>query len=253
MSGFEGSYLGDADRIAAATPMECGVCWWVYDPAVGDPEWQIEPGVAFADLPGHWRCPHCDARQDQFMVYGVEATLAESERTLDQADEHRNGAAAGAASAAEVLRKRLQVAYAGVSERMRQLPVYNRALTVEIGRLVPAEEGLVGVAITPWAMNLVWFPYASDSLPREGTQLDVRFPSGSYGFTVAYLEDVGRFATCSLFSPMSDFQQLAVARTVAGHALRDLFKAPTARAGAPPKSGVSRRELLRGGKTAVRA
>jgi rubredoxin len=50
-----------------ATRMECGVCWHVYDPAEGDPVWQIPPGVAFADLPDDWRCPECDAPREKFL------------------------------------------------------------------------------------------------------------------------------------------------------------------------------------------
>jgi rubredoxin len=65
---FEGSYLGDAERIAAGTRLECGICWWVYDPAVGDPVWQIAPGTPFAALPAHWSCPICDAPRHKFMV-----------------------------------------------------------------------------------------------------------------------------------------------------------------------------------------
>jgi rubredoxin len=68
MSGFEGSYLGDAAKIGAATRMECGVCWHVYDPAEGDPVWQIEPGTPFAALPEHWSCPRCSAERHKFMV-----------------------------------------------------------------------------------------------------------------------------------------------------------------------------------------
>jgi rubredoxin len=51
----------------AATRMECGVCWHVYDPAEGDPVWQIPAGVAFADLPEDWRCPECDAPREKFL------------------------------------------------------------------------------------------------------------------------------------------------------------------------------------------
>jgi rubredoxin len=53
--------------IAPEARMECGVCWRVYDPAEGDPVWQIEPGVAFADLPADWRCPACDAPREKFL------------------------------------------------------------------------------------------------------------------------------------------------------------------------------------------
>ena len=67
-SRFEGSYLGEAARLPKNARLECKICWWVYDPAVGDPVWQIEPGVPFAELPEHWRCPECDGDADQFMV-----------------------------------------------------------------------------------------------------------------------------------------------------------------------------------------
>lgn len=59
--------MSEDDVSEAATRMECGVCWHVYDPAAGDPVWQIEPGVAFADLPQDWRCPECDAPRDKFL------------------------------------------------------------------------------------------------------------------------------------------------------------------------------------------
>ncbi|MDZ5461389.1 rubredoxin [Azohydromonas lata] len=65
---FEGSYLGDRSRLAADTRLECKICWWVYDPALGDDTWQIAPGTPFAELPPHWRCPVCDGDAEQFMV-----------------------------------------------------------------------------------------------------------------------------------------------------------------------------------------
>ncbi len=65
---FEGSYLGDGERIAPGARLECGICWWVYDPVNGDPHRQIAPGTPFARLPGHWCCPHCEAPKSKFMV-----------------------------------------------------------------------------------------------------------------------------------------------------------------------------------------
>jgi rubredoxin len=44
----------------------CTVCGYVYDPAVGDPENNIEAGTAFKDLPDDWVCPVCGATKDQF-------------------------------------------------------------------------------------------------------------------------------------------------------------------------------------------
>lgn len=65
---FEGSYLGDRSRLPPDARLECKICWWVYDPAEGDAQWQIASGTAFADLPPHWRCPQCDGAAEQFLV-----------------------------------------------------------------------------------------------------------------------------------------------------------------------------------------
>ena len=44
----------------------CNVCGWVYDPEIGDPDGDISPGVAFADLPDEWVCPVCCAGKEEF-------------------------------------------------------------------------------------------------------------------------------------------------------------------------------------------
>ncbi len=44
----------------------CIPCGYVYDPAEGDPDGGIAPGVAFEDLPEEWVCPVCGAEQDMF-------------------------------------------------------------------------------------------------------------------------------------------------------------------------------------------
>lgn len=65
---FEGSYLGDDGRLADDARLECGICWWVYDPAEGDAVNQIPAGTPFSRLPDHWTCPECDAPKHKFMV-----------------------------------------------------------------------------------------------------------------------------------------------------------------------------------------
>ncbi|BBN59205.1 rubredoxin [Hydrogenovibrio marinus] len=72
--GFEGSYLGDNSQIDENTKMECKICWYVYDPAIGDDFWQVLPGTAFAHLPSEWRCPNCDGDKEQFMVITNESS-----------------------------------------------------------------------------------------------------------------------------------------------------------------------------------
>jgi rubredoxin len=54
--------------IAPMTRLECKVCWHVYDPAEGDPAWQVPAGTPFNELPVHWTCPDCSTPKDGFLV-----------------------------------------------------------------------------------------------------------------------------------------------------------------------------------------
>ena len=45
---------------------ECTLCGYIYNPAKGDPDNDIDPGTAFEDLPEDWVCPECGAEQDDF-------------------------------------------------------------------------------------------------------------------------------------------------------------------------------------------
>lgn len=64
---FENFGMGEV-AVPADARLECGICWTVYDPALGDPVWQIAPGTPFSALPEHWTCPNCDAPRQKFMV-----------------------------------------------------------------------------------------------------------------------------------------------------------------------------------------
>ena len=44
----------------------CTLCGYVYNSEEGDPSGDIDPGTAFADLPGDWVCPLCGAGKDVF-------------------------------------------------------------------------------------------------------------------------------------------------------------------------------------------
>ena len=44
----------------------CIVCGYIYDPAEGDPENEIDPGTAFEDLPEGWTCPACGVGVEHF-------------------------------------------------------------------------------------------------------------------------------------------------------------------------------------------
>lgn len=67
-NAFEGSYLGNNDALSPDSQLECKICWYVYNPADGDPVWQVGPGTPFSELPDHWRCPECDGEKVQFML-----------------------------------------------------------------------------------------------------------------------------------------------------------------------------------------
>ena len=45
----------------ALPPVRCPdtECGFLYDPAFGDPDGGIPPGVAFENLPDDWECPEC--------------------------------------------------------------------------------------------------------------------------------------------------------------------------------------------------
>jgi len=67
MNGYPSTGLDRARGHPEDARLECGICWYVYDPAVGDPIAQVPPTTPFAALPATWRCPQCDGPRDQFL------------------------------------------------------------------------------------------------------------------------------------------------------------------------------------------
>lgn len=45
---------------------KCLLCGYIYDPAIGDPDNDIQPGTSFEDVPEDWVCPECGAGKDDF-------------------------------------------------------------------------------------------------------------------------------------------------------------------------------------------
>jgi [NiFe] hydrogenase assembly HybE family chaperone len=217
---FEGSYLGDDSKLSDGAKLECGICWHVYDPEKGDDVWQVAPGTPFARLPGHWRCPQCDAPKHKFMLIG------EAGPTRDRA------ASAPVDTAARI--DAVLAAYQAADRRMQGLPVYNDRLAVATIGFRRVEEDLVGVVLTPWAMNLLTVPVDAAAVARpEGSKRLRRFPSGEYEFVAGHLEGVGAIEACSLFSPMEDFSDRETAEAVAAAAIAALFEPDEPGAGLP--------------------
>ncbi len=45
---------------------KCSVCGYIYDPELGDPDGDVNPGTPFEELPDDWECPACGASKDEF-------------------------------------------------------------------------------------------------------------------------------------------------------------------------------------------
>jgi [NiFe] hydrogenase assembly HybE family chaperone len=226
-SRFEGSYMGDASKLDDDAKLECGICWWVYDPVVGDDVAQVAPGTPFAHLPDTWHCPNCDAEKHKFMVIG--STMGAT-RELDAVSKLVNF-------------------YRHAAINMKGMPVYNPTLAVEGVGFREHDGRQVGVIVTPWFMNLTVLPSARDlETWRRGATARLAFPSGLYDFTVNEAGDNGLIATCSLFSPMQDFTDHEAAQVAALAAADALFEpdTPEKPAEPPPAPQISRRKLLGG-------
>jgi rubredoxin len=50
----------------------CMTCDFVFDEALGLPEFGIEPGTNFEGLPDDWLCPECGSPKDYFELRGEE-------------------------------------------------------------------------------------------------------------------------------------------------------------------------------------
>ena len=110
--------------------------------------------------------------------------------------------------------------------RMADIPILNPALQVQAVGFEHTEHGCLGVLITPWFINLMLVPCEGDTwedLPVGSTQTH-RFPSGSYEFIVNHEDEIGRFQSCSLLSPVLEIgdQDTAIQVALASlHAVHD--------------------------------
>jgi len=156
---------------------------------------------------------------------------------------------------------RLQHAFEQIHcERMVDLPMVNPALQVAVIGFEACEHGYLGVLLTPWCMNLVLLPNGDEWQGlMPGSKQSHALPSGSYEFIVADELGLGRFQSCSLFSPMFEFADQATALATAEAALlavnseaaREQFGSGTAMGSVEQDeteapAALSRRDFLRG-------
>ncbi len=196
---------------------ECGVCWNVYDPAVGDDVAQVPAGTAFGDLPEGWRCPKCDSPKERYLPAREEA----DPRVERLVEEYRLIA----------------------DTRMKGLPIVNPRLGVEAVGFEVTAAGLLGALVTPWSINAVLFPVSGEA-PVDGHQRVL--PGGSFRFLPQRLDVAGYVELCSLFSPVFQFDGQAAAVAAARVALAPMVTPPKPVEEPPPQAPepTSRRELF---------
>jgi [NiFe] hydrogenase assembly HybE family chaperone len=70
----------------------------------------------------------------------------------------------------------------------------------------------VGILITPWFMNLVWFTLVRVDEPgRSGSSRSHAVGSACFDFIAGHEDSFGSYEACSLFSPMFEFPDQATA------------------------------------------
>lgn len=139
---------------------------------------------------------------------------------------------------------------------MRDLPIYNPALSVEtVGFQLYGDGSVLGILVTPWSMNLMLLPLTAEDWEGQlhhGAEVDQSLPCGTVRFVVGRGEGFGLYQMCSLFSPMEDFPSQEVALAVAEATLAEVLRVPEPIAPPPPVASgpMSRRSLLRGWRSA---
>ncbi len=123
--------------------------------------------------------------------------------------------------------------------RMAGVPMLNERLAVAAVGFEPVEDGCVGVLLTPWFMNLLWLPGDEARAAAPGSNRRRAVGRENFDFIGAHEEGIGPYETCSLFSPMFEFEDQAAALATAREVLVQLRQPE-------PEPQPSRRALLFG-------
>ena len=135
----------------------------------------------------------------------------------------------------------LQTCFVHIAKtRMQGVALLNPSLRVRaVGfQVMEGEACAMGVLVTPWFMNLLCLPLVRSDEPERVGQQRIR-PIGGTDFAFLGMHEergVGSFEACSLFSPMFEFQDAAVAEGTAQQVLA-LLRRP--QLNAPAQESVS--------------
>lgn len=135
----------------------------------------------------------------------------------------------------EYLTEGLEVHFRRIQrERMQGVPLLNPALEVKAVGFRGWQGRCLGVLVTPWFMNLMLLPAEGDEWEelQIGTKQLHNLPSGDYEFVLGEEAGIGRYLSCSLFSPMFEFADQGAALATAEAVMAALMQ-PVNRDGTP--------------------
>lgn len=182
---------------------------------------------------------------------------------------------------AELIQERLKLVFQEIENtRMDGVPMLNNKLSVAAIGFEQHGDFYLGILLTPWFMNLMLLPvdveaYKENS-PVVGEKTSIMLPAGLVEFIVGFEENIGYSLSCSLFSPLFEFEDQGAALETAKTALAEVLnintkiidedpgmtqiwagklpepeisKSSDAEQIYEPAKNVSRRDFFRGGKT----
>lgn len=110
---------------------------------------------------------------------------------------------------------------------MKDVPVTNEKLQIKAIGFQSWNKYRLGILITPWFMNLMLIPLeTSDNTLKAfktGSTHQHIFPSGIYEFVANFEDAIGHYQSCSLFSPMFEFEDQETAELTAIEALKAIM------------------------------
>ncbi|GLI92604.1 [NiFe]-hydrogenase assembly chaperone HybE [Methylocystis echinoides] len=147
--------------------------------------------------------------------------------------------------AARAIGARLAEIYEGIwVGPMQDVPICNDALGVAAVGFRAHGDAAIGIVVTPWFMNLIVVEEKAKG--GMGQTVPAAVPAGDVDCVTGWLEGFGALRACSLFSPMFQFAQMAIAVDVAEAAMTAFFTPPPREERSAPAQSLDRRALLKG-------
>ncbi len=106
---------------------------------------------------------------------------------------------------------------------MADVPILNKALSVQCVGMTRTGADMLCVLITPWFINLVLLPDRLSPPVQPGTKSKAMLPGGVFEFIQSHHEELGPYRMCSLLSPVFEFEAQTDAVTVAEAILAEVL------------------------------